>query len=139
MKLVGFNFKKINIEKFSDELKDLKIDTKIDISELNLVRSNIFDEKERLIAVKFSFVVDYSPKIAEIVLNGVLLLSVDKKTAEEVLEDWKDKKISEDFRIPLFNIILRKSNIKALELEDELSLPLHVPLPNIKKEEKREE
>lgn len=139
MRLRGFNFKKINIEKFSDDFKDIKIDTKIDISDLNIVESEFFDEKEKFIGVKFSFIVEYSPKIATIELKGFLLLGLDKEKAEQILKDWNDKVISEDFRTTLFNVILRKSNIKALELEEELGLPLHIPLPNLKKEQKREE
>ena len=58
MRLRGFNFKKINIEKFSDDFKDIKIDTKIDISDLNIVESEFFDEKEKFIGIKFSFIVE---------------------------------------------------------------------------------
>ena len=52
---------------------------------------------------------------------------------KEVLEDWKKKKLSDSFQEILFNIILRKANIKALELEEELNLPFHINLPSIKK------
>jgi len=58
--------------------------------------------------------------------------------AKEVLKGWKDKETTDDFRIFLFNIILRKSNIKALQLEDELALPPHIPLPSLNKENMRE-
>ena len=38
--------------------------------------------------------------------------------------------------IALFNIILRKANVKALELEEQIGLPLHIPLPTLKKPKK---
>jgi hypothetical protein len=31
----------------------------------------------------------------------------------------------------MFNIVLKKSTIKALELEDELNLPYHIPIPKV--------
>ena len=44
--------------------------------------------------------------------------------------------MTEEFRILLFNIILRKANIKALELEEQMNLTLHIPLPTLKKQKK---
>ncbi|GAG20549.1 unnamed protein product, partial [marine sediment metagenome] len=57
------------------------------------------------------------------------------KIAKDILKEWNDKKMSEDFRITLFNIILRKSNLKAIQLEDEMNLPIHIQLPSLKKED----
>jgi hypothetical protein len=42
MRLVGFNFTKMNLEKKSDNLKDLKISTGIDISNIQEAKSNAF-------------------------------------------------------------------------------------------------
>lgn len=136
MRLVGFNFSKINIEKVSNNLKDLKINTNINISEIDQVKNNFLKGKEEIIAVKFIYTLDYEPNIAKVEFNGNILLEIESKAAKELLKQWKDKKISEDLRITLFNIILRKSNIKALQLEDEINLPLHINLPLIKKEDK---
>ena len=55
------------------------------------------------------------------------------------IRQWNSKKLPEDFRIALFNVILKKSNVKALELEDELNIPLHIPLPSLKKSIKDED
>lgn len=136
MKLIGFNFNKISIEKFSDNVKNLKIDTKIDVPEIKELKSiDFFKTKEELIGVKFKYDISYDPNFAKIELAGDILLSIEPKIAKDILKQWKNKKISEDFRITLFNIILRKSNLKALQLEDEMNLPLHLPLPTLKKQE----
>jgi len=82
--------------------------------------------------VVFSYLVDYNPEFAVVDLRGSILLSMDEKSAKEVLKEWKKKKMPEGFRTTIFNIILRKATIKSLELEDELNLPLHMPLPTIK-------
>ena len=138
MKLLGFNYNKISVEKMADKMKDLKINTKIDVSEIIEIKSDIIKTEEEILGVKFSYGVDYDPKMAKIELAGNIILGIDSKTAKEVLKQWKDKKMPEDFRIILFNIILRKSNLKALQLEDEMNLPLHVQLPSIKSQEKKE-
>jgi len=65
-------------------------------------------------------------------------MGLDPGKSKEVLKKWKDKEIPEDFRLVLFNIILKKSSLRALQLEEEMNLPTHFPLPSIKieKEEK---
>ena len=139
MKLIGFNFNKINIEKFNDKIENLKINTKINVSEIKNIKSDFFKAKEDLIEVKFVYNINYDPDFAKIELAGNILLAIEPKMAKDILKLWKDKKMSEDFRITLFNIILRKSNLKALQLEEELNLPTHISLPFLKKEQKTEE
>ena len=138
MRLVGFNFNKINIEKFSDKIEDLKINTDMGISEINEVKSDFFKTKEELIGIKFTYGINYDPDFAKIELVGDVLLAIESKMAKDILKQWKNKKIPEDFRIILFNIILKKSNLKALQLEDEMNLPPHISLPSLKKQENKE-
>ncbi len=132
MRIIGFNFSKISVEKLADKVDNLKIDTKIDISEIEPVKSDIF-KKEELLSIKFTYTIDYSPKLAKLELAGHIIMSVDSKMVNNILSGWKNKKMPEEFRIAIFNIILRKANIKALELEDEMNLPIHMPLPKVTK------
>lgn len=132
MKLMGFNFKKISVEKLGERPKELKINTNIDISEIKNIKSDILKTKEEILAVGFSYIIDYSPSFATLNFKGDLLIALDPKISKELLKQWKKKKIPEELRIPIFNIILMKSNIKALELEEEMNLPLHIPLPTLK-------
>jgi len=134
MRLIGFNFNKISIEKLNVNVQNIKFNTKIDISSIESLKSDLIKVKDEPIKVDFVYSVLYEPDFAKLELRGSVLLSVEPKIAREVLKGWKDKEITEDFRIFLFNIILRKSNIKALELEEELNLPSHIQLPSLKKE-----
>ncbi len=138
MKLVGFNFTKIAVEKTSDSYKNLKLDTKIDISTIDSIDSPFFKGEEDLIKVKFVYTIEYQPNIAKIELGGDLLLGVKKTISKGVIEGWKNKKLPEEFRILIFNLILKKANVKALELEEQIGLPLHIPMPSLKKPEKKE-
>ncbi len=138
MKLMGFNFTKIQVEKFKDRVENLKIGTRIDVSDITEAKSRILKTKEEIIVVKFLFGLDYEPKMAKIDLEGNLILSLDSKQAKEVLKDWKDKKMSEELRITLFNLILKKATLKALQLEEEMNLPIHMRLPSLKISEKKD-
>jgi len=136
MKIIGFNFDKINIEKLTSKTeKNLEVKTNIDILEIKEIKSESTIMKEDFIGVQFIFNINYDPDFAKINLSGNVLFAVDSKLSKDILKQWKDKKMPEDFRILLFNVILRKANLKALELEEEMNLPLHVPMPSLKKQE----
>ncbi len=141
MKLFGFNFKKIEIERLSETFENLKVNTNINIGSIEKIDSKVIKGKEEILQINFTYTINYDPKIAKIEFIGNVILSVDPKISKEILKEWNDKKISQKLRVPLFNIILRKSNIKALQLEDEMNLPLHIPLPSVKQdsEEKKKE
>ncbi len=136
MRVIGFHFEKISGERLKETSENLKIKTSMDIFKVREVEKPLLKTKDTLIEVNFEYIISYEPELAKVDLKGVMLLAVDKKTSKEILDGWKDKKIPEDVRIQLLNIILRKATIKALELEDVLNLPLHMPMPSFKKEEK---
>ena len=41
MKLIGFNFQKMSIERFKDQVDNLKTNTKIDISSIESLKSDL--------------------------------------------------------------------------------------------------
>jgi hypothetical protein len=139
MKLMGFNFTKISVEKFPVKPGKVKINTKIDVPDINSVKSDIITPKEDLIGAKFTFDIEYEPGIAKIELAGHMLLALEPKIAKDVLKQWEDKKLPEDFKLSLFNLILKKSTLKALQLEEELNLPLHMQLPSFTKNDPKED
>jgi len=132
MKVIGFNFKKINAEKNSDNFKDLKINTNINILNVKPIKSEVFQPKEELVEVEFDYTINYNPNIAKVFLSGVVLVMVDLKIAKEFIKQWKKKKLPDEHKVLIFNVILKKSNLKAMQLEDELNLPLHIPLPSVR-------
>ena len=137
MRLIGFNFTKLDLEKKSDNLKDLKITTGINLLDVKEVKSDLFSNPEALLVVKFEYTINYEKNIAILKFCGNLVISLEPEKSKEVLKQWKNKKLPEDFRLTLFNIILRKSSLKALQFEEEFNLPAHIPLPSFKPREKR--
>ena len=130
MQIIGFNFSKISAE------KKKALDGKIEVKS-NLEVKNISPEKIEMIKDKdvlkfgFEFTIDYTPNVASIAFEGFILLIVDKEQSKEILKKWKAKKVSDEVRIPLFNMILTKCNLKALQFEEEFGIPTHIPLPRI--------
>ena len=138
IRFAGFNLNKLSIEK-KEKKEDIKLDTNIDISNISETKVNGIGVTDFFISVDFIYTINYNPDFANLEFKGNLLFSMDSDTAEKILKEWENKKISEDFKLLLFNIILKKSNIKALQLEDEFNLPLHIPLPSLKKTSEKKE
>ena len=132
MKILGLSFTKLNSEKFSVNTKGVKINTHIDLSEIREVKSDVFSSKEKVLGIKFSYEIDYDPNFAKIKLEGNILASIDESMFIKILEGWKTKDLPEEFRLSIFNLILKKSSLKALQLEEELNIPLHIAMPFLK-------
>jgi len=129
MKIIGFDFTKMCAEKMGKNFSNLKIGNQINIKEISELKEELITNKESIIEVKFIYEVLYEENIAKISFEGKILIVVDFKQSKEIIKDWKDKKLQDSFRIPLFNAILRKAGLKALQLEEELNLPPHFNLP----------
>lgn len=133
MRLIGFNFLKIHAEKLSSKLSaDTKVNTNINIVDIQEVKSEVFNSKESLLSIKFDYNISYDPDYANISFSGMVLISLPTKEAKDISKQWKENKFPEEFRLFLFNAILKRSNLKALQLEEELNLPSHIPLPSFK-------
>ncbi len=138
MRAVGFNFDKISIERLKARTEKLNIKTDIDISELKPLESDILKTKESLLQAKFSYSVNYEPDYAKVDIKGTIIISIDEKQAKDVMKEWKKGQMLPDFRTFLFNVIMRKASLRSLYLEDELNLPLHLPMPAFRSQKEKE-
>jgi hypothetical protein len=129
MKIIGFNLSKILCEKKDKGPEKLQINQNIDIKEV--IKDKIPISQGEILIVKFNFTINYSEDFAKVEFEGSVIIAPEKEELKEFLKSWKDKKIPEELRMPLFNFIMAKCNIKALTLEDDLNLPPHLPLPRI--------
>ena len=139
MRIAGFNFKKISVEKTGEKAGELKINTKVDIPSIEILKPEFVKTKDELLQINFEYNVNYEPNFAKIEIIGSVIVALDPKSAKEVMKNWQNKEMPDDLRLSLFNVILRKSNIKALELEDEMNLPLHIPFPPLKIDTKQKD
>ncbi len=51
MRLIGFNFVKINAEKLKDRPNSIKFNTKIDISSIDILKSDVLKTKEQCYSI----------------------------------------------------------------------------------------
>jgi hypothetical protein len=131
MKVIGFNYNKIKVERLNDRIEKLKIGSNIKILEIKEIEKKSFKSKEDILSVKFDYIIDYEPKIAKVEVGGTIIFTMESKKIKEIKKQWKSKKLPDDFKLMLFNLILKKGNLKAIELEDEINLPIHIQLPSL--------
>lgn len=129
MQIIGFSLNKIAIERKEKQQGKLEIKQNINIDNISKDKINLSEGE--VIKIDFTFNVDYNPDLAKLEIKGQTVLLPDKEEIKDIFKDWKKKQVSEKFRVPLFNFIMGKCNIKALELEDELNLPPHLPMPRL--------
>jgi len=129
MKVIGFSIKKILAEVKESQKSNLEITSNLNLEDVK--ETKIEPTKQKSIIINFNFYVDYKPNIAKIEFKGHLILLDDENKTEEIMKIWKEKKLPEEIKLPILNYILEKCNLKSLELEEELGLPLHIPLPKL--------
>ncbi|MEM1535739.1 MAG: hypothetical protein QXQ82_00935, partial [Candidatus Pacearchaeota archaeon] len=132
MVIAGFSFKKILAEKLEPARGKIKINVKIDIEDI--LKEEIELLNKEAIKISFSFSVEYEPKVASLLLEGELIFVDEPKKIKSILEGWKNKKLDEKIRTSILNFIITRCNVKALQIEEELNLPFHLPMPRIKEQ-----
>ena len=136
MKIIGFNFTKLNAER--TEMKKTPLGVATDIKFLNIEKEEKLDvlKSGDILKVDFSYTVSYQTtetkkSAASIIIEGFALIAAEKNEVKEILSVWKKKDLSTNFKLFLFNFILRKCTPKALSMESELDLPYHIPIPRL--------
>jgi hypothetical protein len=127
IKLIGFKYTKVSVERNEEGKGDLKITPNINIKSIDQFKS---ESKQEILEIKFNFNIDYA-SLGKIELTGRLLLSVDSKTLKDAIEGWKSKKLDNNINMIILNVIMQKASIKALQLEEEMNLPPHIQLPRL--------
>ncbi|MBN2881203.1 hypothetical protein JXM83_04065 [Candidatus Woesearchaeota archaeon] len=131
--IVGFNFKKISVERTKDTSGKLSISNNISVKDVSETKFTSGASSQQGLVFNFIFESKYEPEVALIHLEGSLLYMTEDKEAKTVIDSWKkDKKIDAKIMERILNHVLAKSNIQALTLARDVNLPPPFPLPKIK-------
>ncbi|MCA9488188.1 MAG: hypothetical protein KC516_04475 [Nanoarchaeota archaeon] len=143
MRLIGFSFSKIEALKNKPLIEAPKVGTSINILDMNEIDSKMFSSEESALEVEFGYEINYNKDVANFNFKGKMHLLGESKEIKNLVSNWKDKEVSDEVKTMLFNIIFRKVNLKAAQLEEELGVPIHFRMPSLKissensKEEKK--
>lgn len=138
MQILGFGLTKISGEKRPIKEAGLIANTNLEILDVTKEEVDMIKDSD-VIKVSFKFGVSYSKKDApksvqpnaELSFEGGIILSLAKGESKEIVKSWKKSGLPNDIRVAVMNIIFRRCSSKALQLEDELDLPPHIPVPRV--------
>ncbi|MBW2993655.1 hypothetical protein KY317_03720 [Candidatus Woesearchaeota archaeon] len=140
MPIIGFNFKKISVERKEKVTGKINIGNNVAITNAVQQDLSLGASKQKGIRFAFDFSVKYEPKMADIMMTGDIVYIGDEKKISEVMGEWKkNKKIPPDVSAEILNAALTRCNIQALILSREMGLPAPIPLPRISPEGIKEE
>lgn len=128
IKLLGFGFTKINVSKNPEYKGKLDVKTNVKMNEVDKQKVDFL--KSEALKINFTFTIDYG-ELGNVELTGDLGLLLDSKTMKETLKQWKKKQLPDDVRHAIINLVFQKATLKALTLEEEIGLPLHMPMPRL--------
>ena len=132
MPIIGFGFDKIDAEKLAKLSPNISIKTDLGVTALETDEIQVGSDKKEILRVHFEFSVEYAPKVGKIVLGGYLLYTDSPKALSDLQKKWKKKEnFPMDFIMPVINEVVRKCNITALSLSQEVGLPPHLKMPKL--------
>jgi len=132
MTIVGFSLSKIALERTKKPLQKLELKTGIFINSITEEKSSDISKDKTLLNLAFTYFLEYSPGIAKIEFGGSLNYLTENKKAEEIIKEFsKTKKMDKEFQSAVYNFIFQRCNLKALILEEEAGLPLHIRMPRL--------
>ncbi|MBP1910751.1 hypothetical protein [Thermococcus stetteri] len=133
MAILGYNLKKIGMEKLVDVLPQGEIQVRLtpQIREVRLGELRMPTGKTNAVEVLFSFVVEYNPEIAKATLEGSLLyLPPEKGKIDEILNAWEnEKKLDGSMVVEVINFLNREFSPLLMVMAKEMRIPYHIPLP----------
>lgn len=133
MPIVGFNFTKLSADRKKEQIKgDVKVKNDLLLQSLTQTDIDMAGKKQPVLKLVFDFLIDYQPGIGNLILSGHLLFADTPENVKSIMDMWKkEKKIPQQYAINFINVILTRSNIKALELSQAIVLPPHFRLPTV--------
>ena len=129
LKLIGSRYKKVSGTRNIDFSGKLEMEQNIKINDLKEY------ERKNSIVVDYSYAVDFK-ELGLIEIEGVLYLEINDVATKKIIKDWKSKSLEEESQMKIINLIVHKASVKALQLEDELGLPIHFRLPTLQGKKK---
>ncbi len=138
MKIIGFSINNLSAKR-SEDFRNAGINTNVEFT--NIEKEKVeFLKDEEAIKINYKFYINYkknqqdkeSPNLAEVLIEGFLIVAVTKDESKDFLKSWKKKEVPQEKVYPLYNFILKRCSVKALQLEEDLSLPHHLQIPQIK-------
>jgi hypothetical protein len=123
IKLIQSKIIEIKAERNPDFSGKLKLTTQLKIRSIKQL-----DNHKDILKIHYALIIDYAD-LGKILISGIVLIKSNETNIKNILQEYENK--NNDKLIDVINVILQKTSIKALQIEEELGLPPHMQLPNL--------
>ena len=139
MKLLNILFNSIS-GKREENVKPKNTNITVDYLEIEKEKIEILKDTDA-IKISFKLNIEYAEDVknkekaanaGHISFEGKALLSADKEESRELMKHWKKKEVPAALKATLFNALIKRCTPKALLLEEELNLPFHASIPQLR-------
>lgn len=118
MEIIGGRVTKTMAEKLVDEVRQTSLSLNLVIKDVNM--------KGKLLIVKYSYDIDYQPKLAKMYLEGEIYMQGSEKEMKEMEEKWKKSKNIEQ---PIAEMMLNSVNYTGMAIGSLLAFSVGIPAP----------
>jgi hypothetical protein len=118
MEIIGGRVTKTMAEKHVEEVRQTSLSLNLVIKEVAL--------KGRHLVVKYSYDIDYQPKLAKMLIEGELYLQDSEKAMKELEEKWKKSKNLDQ---PIAEMMLNSVNYTGMAIGSLLAFSVGIPAP----------
>lgn len=131
MKYAGFKLTKVEAERFETNPKgNINVNSNFNLGKVK--REEVVGSDKDVFGFEFTYTIKYE-EFATISFRGTVFIeleSEDKKITKE-LESSENSK-DNDLRKFILDVVLAKTHVEALHLEERLNLPFHIQSPRVK-------
>lgn len=97
---------------------------------LKLTNMEVANDDDNAMKVSYTFIIDYSD-LGKIEISGYIFVGGNSDQIKGLLDKWEKKEFDSPEHAGITNLIIQKTSIRALQLEEELGLPIHMRLPTV--------
>lgn len=132
MRYAGLRMQRIEAEKFSEISKgDVNVNSNFNLGKVKKEEELTKDSGKPIFSFEFTYSVKYED-FAEISFKGTVFVEIEDKKLIKELENEDIKVNNNDLRKFILDVVLARTHVESLHLEEKLGLPFHIQSPRVK-------
>lgn len=135
MRYVGIVFDKIEAKKLEEKAEgSIQVNSNFNLGGVNREDLNK-DPKKPVFSFEFVYTLKYD-KIAEISFKGKIFVEIEERDLIKELEQKNARISDKELNKLILDIVLARTHVESLHLEEKLGLPFHIQSPRVSFEKK---
>ena len=132
MRYAGLRLQKIEGDKFAEPSGgNINVNSNFNLGKVKKEEDLIKDRDKPIFSFEFNYSITYEG-FAKISFKGIIFIEIEDKKMIKELEKEDTKATDNDLRKLILDIVLARTHVESLHLEEKLNLPFHIQSPKVK-------